>query len=269
MPALEIICVVGAGFEGVDLAAARERGIVVTYGAGVNAATWPSRRGRCCWPPCAACPGATAACAKAAGTRRARSMPTITGQKLGIFGLGHIGKADGEARRARLRHGSGLLQPQAPRTDVDYRYFDRLPDLAAWCDVLMVAAPGGPATLSRGEPRGPARARSRRVSRQRRARHHRRLRTRSSRRCARSASPAPGSTSSKASPPSRRHFAGPTARGVVAARRRVLARGDPIDDPQGARQPRCAFRGQAGAVPDSRVDAARAMHDHWEKRRCP
>ena len=34
MPALEIICIVGAGFEGVDLAAARERGIVVTYGVG-------------------------------------------------------------------------------------------------------------------------------------------------------------------------------------------------------------------------------------------
>ena len=38
MPALEIICAVGAGFEGIDVAAARERGIVVTNGAGANAA---------------------------------------------------------------------------------------------------------------------------------------------------------------------------------------------------------------------------------------
>jgi lactate dehydrogenase-like 2-hydroxyacid dehydrogenase len=39
MPALEIIAIVGAGFEGVDLAAARERGIVVTYGLGSSPTT--------------------------------------------------------------------------------------------------------------------------------------------------------------------------------------------------------------------------------------
>ena len=33
-----------------------------------------------------------------------------------------------------------------PRDDVPYAYFDRLEALAAWCDVLMVAAPGGAAT---------------------------------------------------------------------------------------------------------------------------
>ena len=37
MPALEIICAIGAGFEGIDVVAARERGIVVTNGAGANA----------------------------------------------------------------------------------------------------------------------------------------------------------------------------------------------------------------------------------------
>ena len=37
MPALEIICAIGAGFEGIDLAAARERGIVVTNSPGANA----------------------------------------------------------------------------------------------------------------------------------------------------------------------------------------------------------------------------------------
>src|SRR5438067_13201603 len=34
MPALEIICAIGAGFEKIDVAAARERGIVVPNGAG-------------------------------------------------------------------------------------------------------------------------------------------------------------------------------------------------------------------------------------------
>ena len=37
LPLLEIICVIGAGYEHVDLQAASNRGIVVTNGAGVNA----------------------------------------------------------------------------------------------------------------------------------------------------------------------------------------------------------------------------------------
>ncbi len=39
LPQLRIICVSGAGYEKVDLPAAQARGIVVTNGAGVNAAT--------------------------------------------------------------------------------------------------------------------------------------------------------------------------------------------------------------------------------------
>ena len=77
---------------------------------------------------------------------------------------------------------------------------------------------------------------------------------RSSTRCAKNASPAPASTSSKAS---RRVPAGisPICTGWCC--RRTSARTRPrrirIDDPQGAREPRCAFRRQAGAVPDTRL----------------
>src|SRR3954467_10066464 len=38
LPNLGIICAQGVGYEGVDLAAARARGIVVTHGTGTNAA---------------------------------------------------------------------------------------------------------------------------------------------------------------------------------------------------------------------------------------
>jgi lactate dehydrogenase-like 2-hydroxyacid dehydrogenase len=72
------------------------------------------------------------------------ALPNITGRKLGIFGLGNIGKA--MARRGvgfemEIGYASRSQQPGVP-----YRYFDGLVDLASWCDVLMVAAPGGPAT---------------------------------------------------------------------------------------------------------------------------
>jgi len=144
LPALEIIAVVGAGFEGVDLAAARERGIVVTYGAGVNASAVAEQA----WALLLATVHEVAV--RDRGVREGRwkelksPLPNITGRRLGIFGLGHIGKA-----MARRGVGFEMEVGYFSRTrhhDVPYRCFDRLVDLAAWCDVLMVAAPGGPGT---------------------------------------------------------------------------------------------------------------------------
>ena len=71
-------------------------------------------------------------------------MPAITGKKLGVFGLGNMGNEI--ARRGRAFDMEVAYCNRSRRSDVDYRYFDRLPDLAAWCDVLMIGAPGGPAT---------------------------------------------------------------------------------------------------------------------------
>ena len=144
LPALEIIAVVGAGFEGVDLAAARERGIVVTYGAGVNASAVAEQAWALLLATVHEVP------LRDRGVREGRwkdlksPLPNITGCKLGIFGLGHIGKAmarRGAGFEMEIGYFSRTRQPGVP-----YRCFDRLVDLAAWCDVLMVAAPGGPGT---------------------------------------------------------------------------------------------------------------------------
>jgi lactate dehydrogenase-like 2-hydroxyacid dehydrogenase len=144
LPALEIIAIIGAGFEGVDLAAARERGIVVTYGAGVNASAVAEQA----WALLLAAVHEVPV--RDHGVRQGRwkelksPLPNITGRKLGIFGLGHIGKA-------MARRGAGFEMEigyfsRTRQHDVPYRCFDRLVDLAEWCDVLMVAAPGGPGT---------------------------------------------------------------------------------------------------------------------------
>lgn len=145
MPALEIICAVGAGFEGIDVATARERGIVVTHNAGANAQTvadqgWAILLGvmrRVIW-----CDRAV----REGRFQQARThMPSTAGKKLGIVGLGHVG-------RALAKRGAGGFDMQVgyitrtPRDDVDYQYFDDLHTLATWCDILMVAAPGGPET---------------------------------------------------------------------------------------------------------------------------
>ncbi|MEX3008508.1 2-hydroxyacid dehydrogenase [Hoeflea sp. TYP-13] len=69
---------------------------------------------------------------------------TLRGKKLGIFGLGRIGKAI--ARRAEAMLMEVSYHNRNPLADVDYRYFATLTELAAHCDVLLCAAPGGPAT---------------------------------------------------------------------------------------------------------------------------
>jgi lactate dehydrogenase-like 2-hydroxyacid dehydrogenase len=144
MPALEIIAVVGAGFEGVDLEAARERGIVVTYGAGVNASAVAEQAWALLLAVVHEIPHRDRGVRDGLWSEIRSSLPNITGRRLGIFGLGNIGKAmarRGEGFEMEIGYASRTRQP-----GVAYRYFDRLVDLAKWCDVLMVAAPGGPAT---------------------------------------------------------------------------------------------------------------------------
>ena len=144
LPALEIIAVVGAGFEGVDLDAARERGIVVTYGAGLNASAVAEQAWALLLAVVHEIPHRDRGLRDGLWAEIRSSLPNVTGRKLGIFGLGNIGKA-----MARRGIGFEMEVGYASRTrqpDVPYRYFDRLVDLAEWCDVLMVAAPGGPAT---------------------------------------------------------------------------------------------------------------------------
>lgn len=144
MPALEIIAVVGAGFEGVDMAAARERGIVVTYGIGINAAAVAEQAWALLLATVHDVPSRDRGMRDGLWSEIRSALPNVTGKKLGIFGLGNIGKA--MARRGvgfemEIGYASRTRQP-----DVPYRHFDSLVDLAAWCDVLMIAAPGGPAT---------------------------------------------------------------------------------------------------------------------------
>jgi len=144
MPALEIIAIVGAGFEGVDLAAARERGIVVTYGIGLNAASVAEQAWALLLAAVRHVPECDRAVREGRWSEERRPLPTVSGRKLGVFGLGHIGKA-------MAKRGIGFDMEvgycgRKRQPDVAYPYFERLVDLAAWCDVLMIAAPGGPAT---------------------------------------------------------------------------------------------------------------------------
>lgn len=145
MPNLEIICAVGAGYEGIDLDAARERGIVVTNGAGANADTVADQAWALLLGAVRRVPWCDRGVREGRWSAVRQSMPSVTGRKLGIFGLGHVGKA--MARRGAGGFGMEVgYHNRNPRSDVEYRYFDDLVDLATWADVLMIGAPGGPRT---------------------------------------------------------------------------------------------------------------------------
>ena len=145
MTNLEIVCAVGAGFEGIDLAAARERGIIVTNSPGANADSVADQA----WALILGILRRVPACD--AGIRAGRwkesrvAMPIATGKRLGIYGLGHVGKA--VARRGAAGFGMDVgYTARTPKPESGCIRFRSLVDLADWADILVVCAPSTPET---------------------------------------------------------------------------------------------------------------------------
>lgn len=147
LPALEGIFSFGVGYDTIDLAAAQEHGVVVTNTPGVLDA----------------CVADTALALMLAAPRRigeadrfvrAGRWPNegfplgtrMTGKRCGIAGLGNIGLQI--ARRAAAFDMEILYTSRKPRADAPagYRYFPDITSLAAACDFLVLAVPGGNAT---------------------------------------------------------------------------------------------------------------------------
>jgi hydroxypyruvate reductase len=145
LPKLEIVSVFGVGYDGVDVAAARERGIAVTHTPNVlndevadlamALVLAVSRR-------------------LIEADRYVRSgawangpMPLarkVSGARLGIVGLGRIGMAI--ARRAEAFGMSIAYTSRNARGDVPYPHFASAEALAREVDFLVVITPGGAAT---------------------------------------------------------------------------------------------------------------------------
>jgi len=144
LPKLEIISVFGVGYDGVPVAYCRERGIKVTNtpdvltedvadvalglilmtGRGfvrlnrfLQAGEWEKR------PP--------------------ELMTKLGGKKVGVLGLGRIGKAIAERVAAM---GMQIAYTGRKPQDVPYEFIADLKSLAAAVDFLVVACPGGEAT---------------------------------------------------------------------------------------------------------------------------
>ena len=145
LPALEVISVFGVGYDGVDVAAARERGVMVTHTPNVlnddvadlaiglmlsaarqlPAADRYVREGRWLQGP----------------MPLARKM---SGARLGLVGMGRIGQAI--AHRALAFGMSVAYHARSARPALTYRFEAKLTDLAETSDFLVVITPGGAGT---------------------------------------------------------------------------------------------------------------------------
>lgn len=145
LPALEMISIMGVGYDGVDVAAALERKVPVTHTPGVlnedvadlaiglmlsvarriPQADQYVRTGQ--WP--------------------SGPMPLarkVSGARLGIVGLGRIGQAI--ADRARAFGMSIAYTARRQKLDLSYRYYASAQALAAEVDFLVLITPGGAGT---------------------------------------------------------------------------------------------------------------------------
>jgi lactate dehydrogenase-like 2-hydroxyacid dehydrogenase len=146
LPKLEIIGNMGVGYDSIDTGIARERGIIVTNAGNANAVDVGEHAF-----------GLVLAVGRAiaAGDRYIRAgrwvkegrMPIthrVSGRKLGILGMGHIGlEVANHAANFRM---PVFYHNRTRRTDVDYTYVDSIIELARQVDVLVVATPGGDGT---------------------------------------------------------------------------------------------------------------------------
>jgi hydroxypyruvate reductase len=145
MPSLGAIVCYGTGYDGIDRAVAKQRGIAIGNSPAANAAAVAD----------------LAMTLMLAATRRllpadnyvrgggwASAMPSplmsapfgLTGTRIGIYGMGEIGRKVA-ARAAAFEMEVGYFSRS--RYDLPFTYHASLSELVEWCDILIVAVRAG------------------------------------------------------------------------------------------------------------------------------
>lgn len=144
MPRLSIVACIGAGFENVDLAAARSHAIVLSYGPSTNAATTADHAVAMLFGIVRDLAALDRRVRAGGWKRPSDQQPALTGKRLGVAGVGHVGEGIGR-RCEGFSMEVGYFARQR-RDALPWQYFDELRTLAGWCDFLVIALPGGDAT---------------------------------------------------------------------------------------------------------------------------
>ena len=144
LPQLQLVCALGAGYENIAVAHARARGIAVANGAGTNDDCVADHAFGLLIATVRGIPRLDALTRQGVWRTTLPLPPNVSHKRLGILGLGTIGRKI--AQRALGFEMEVGYHNRTPKGDVPHRYFDSLHALAAWCDVLVIATPGGPGT---------------------------------------------------------------------------------------------------------------------------
>lgn len=145
LPKLSLICCIGTGYENVDLSAARQRGIAVTHGAGSNASAVADHAFAMLLAIMRNIPMFDSVAKQDLWRGNLLPRPIPSGKRLGIVGLGAIGKRI--AMRAEGFEMEISYHARTMKSDVPWRYIPSVVDLASEVDCLIVAAPGGAETF--------------------------------------------------------------------------------------------------------------------------
>ncbi|MFO0125061.1 MAG: 2-hydroxyacid dehydrogenase [Betaproteobacteria bacterium] len=145
LPALELISIMGVGYDGVDVAAAKARGITVTHTPNVlNDDVADLAIGLML---CAARQLPAAERYVRSGQWLKGPMPLarkMSGARLGLVGMGRIGQAI--AQRAQAFGMQIAYHTRSPKVGVPYAYHADLLSLARDSDFLVLITPGGAGT---------------------------------------------------------------------------------------------------------------------------
>ncbi len=145
LPALEVISIMGVGYDGVDVAAARARGVMVTHTPDVLNDDVADLALALMLAAARQIPAADRFVRDGSWTKGAMPLARkLSGGRLGIVGMGRIGQAI--AHRA-LAFGMAIAYTaRSTKPGLPYRYQPTAEALAAESDVLVVITPGGAAT---------------------------------------------------------------------------------------------------------------------------
>lgn len=145
-PALRLVAALGVGVDGIDLEAARARGIAVTNSPGNNSpdvaelavALWlASRRGLL---------GGDRIVRSGGWTSLGRPLSRAAySDKVAIAGMGSIGQ-EIASRVAGLGGKDIAWWGRRPKPEIEWRFDPDLHALAEWADTLFIALPGGDET---------------------------------------------------------------------------------------------------------------------------
>ncbi|MEJ6022395.1 2-hydroxyacid dehydrogenase [Ramlibacter sp. PS4R-6] len=145
LPALEIISVMGVGYDGVDVAAAKAKGVMVTHtpdvlnddvaDVAIGLMLCTSRQ----------FPQADRFVREGKWTQGAMPLQRkMSGARLGLVGMGRIGQAI--AKRALGFGMSIAYNSRTPKKELPYTFHADVRDLARASDFLVVITPGGEGT---------------------------------------------------------------------------------------------------------------------------